>query len=77
MKVRADIVRLRRWATVGVATDVQVPSFVLDNGLVVDYSRKAGHIGEGIIGADDLFDVLRIDEVLRTAFAIFAVGVDE
>ncbi len=77
MKVRAHIVRLWRRAAVGVATDVQVSGFVLDNDLVVDHGREAWHIGEGIIGADDLLDVLRIDEVLRTAFAIFAVGVDE
>ena len=76
MQVGAHVVRLGRRGVVHVATDVAVVVLRHDLG-----HRHAASVGGNVlpraVGVHDFVDVFRAQVVLRLAFAVFAVGVDE
>jgi hypothetical protein len=69
-------VRLGRRCIVGVAADVEVVVVLAQHG-VGHHGAEARHLGEVLEGVDDLLDVLGQQVVLRAAFEVLAVGVDE
>ncbi len=76
MQIGAHVVRLRRRRIVHIATDITVVVLGLD----FAHRRTAGVSGNVVtrtVGVNDLVDVLGPQVVLRLAFAVLAVSVDE
>ena len=76
MYMGADVLRLGWRRVVDMATDIAVEVFGLDF-LDRNDPRIAGHITAPAVYVDYLRHVLRAQEVLRLALAIFAVRIDE
>ncbi len=76
MEMGANIMWLGRRGVVDIAADIAV---VVLGGDFRDRDEAGitGDIGALAVSADDLRDVLRTEKVLRLAFAVFAVGIDE
>ena len=76
VQVRAYVVRLGRRRIVHITSDIAVVVFGLD--LTHRHAaRIGGDVMPGTVGMHDLVDVFRAQVVLRLAFAVFAVGIDE
>ncbi len=76
MQVGAHVVGFGRRGVIDIAADVAVVLFG-DDLRLRHPSRISRNIFVGAVGVDDLVDVFRAQVVLRLAFAVFAVSVDE
>ncbi|MNV74440.1 hypothetical protein D3C71_1676580 [compost metagenome] len=75
-EMSTHVVRFWGRRVVGITADVEVVAIGLERGVVHD-GRKARLFLESLEGGDNLLDVLRHQEVLRTTLEVFAVGIDE
>ena len=75
-QVRPYVVRFGRRGVIGVAADVEVVVF-LRQFVVTYHGGEAGDVLVAIVGADDLLDMLGVQVILRPAFPVFGVSIDE